>query len=63
MCFTCQEPWVPGHGCVAGRVDYIEVFSDFEEEKGNDGPRRGHNAGHDEEEDQSPSREKREPFL
>ena len=54
LCFTCQEPWVPGHRCATGRAHYIEVFSDFEEEYGNDGPRRGHSAGDDEEEDQSP---------
>ena len=33
LCFTCQEPWVPGHRC-AGKVKahYIEVYSDSDEE-------------------------------
>ena len=49
LCFTCQEPWVPGHRCAAGRAHYIEVFSDCEEEEGNDGHKRGHSTGEDEE--------------
>ena len=55
--FTCQEPWVSGHRCAVGRAHYIEVFSDCEEEEGNNGPRRGHSAGDDEEENPSSSRE------
>ena len=43
LCFTCQEPWVPGHRCAAGKAHYIEVFSDLEEDE-DDEPRRGHNA-------------------
>ena len=63
LCFTCQEPWVPGHICAAGRAHYIEVFSDFEEEDGNDGPRRGHSASDHEEEDKSPSRDEEGAFA
>ena len=34
MCFTCQEPWVPGHRC-SGKANahYIEVYSDSEREE------------------------------
>ena len=33
LCFTCQEPWVPGHRCVGkARVHYIEVYSDSDED-------------------------------
>ena len=32
LCFTCQESWVPGHRCAAGRAHYIEVFYDSEDE-------------------------------
>ena len=28
LCFTCQEPWAPGHRCDAGKSHFIEVFSD-----------------------------------
>ena len=28
LCFTCQEPWAPGHRCAIGKAHYIEVFSD-----------------------------------
>ena len=28
LCFTCQEPWAPGHRCAAGKAHFIEVFSD-----------------------------------
>ena len=29
LCFTCQEPWVPGHRCSwKGKAYYIEAFSD-----------------------------------
>jgi hypothetical protein len=40
LCFSCQEPWVPGHRCAGkARAHYIEVFSDSgddeeEEEQG-----------------------------
>ena len=40
LCFTCQEPWAPGHRCVAGKAHFIEVFSessgeeDEEDDKG-----------------------------
>ena len=27
LCFTCQEPWAPGHRCAAGKAHFIEVFS------------------------------------
>ena len=33
LCFTCQESWAPGHRCASGKVHYIEVFSDVEEEE------------------------------
>lgn len=28
MCFTCQEPWAPGHRCAARKAHFIEVFSE-----------------------------------
>ena len=28
LCFTCQESWAPGHRCAAGKVHFIEVFSE-----------------------------------
>jgi hypothetical protein len=29
LCFTCQEPWVPGHRCAGkAKAHYIEVYSD-----------------------------------
>ena len=31
-CFSCQEPWVPGHNCVKGKAHFFEVFSESEEE-------------------------------
>ena len=40
MCFTCFQPWTPGHKCAKGKAQYIEVFSD------ND----GYEGGMDEEE-------------
>ena len=34
MCFTCQEPWVPGHRCAGkAKAHYIEVYSDSEGEE------------------------------
>jgi len=33
LCFTCQEPWAPGHCCAAGKAHYIEVFSNSEREE------------------------------
>ena len=34
MCFTCQEPWVPGHKCSGkAKSHYIEVYSDNEGEE------------------------------
>ena len=32
LCFSCQEPWAPGHKCVKGKAHYIEVFSESDEE-------------------------------
>jgi hypothetical protein len=33
LCFTCKEPWQPGHRCLGkGKIHYIEVMSDSEEE-------------------------------
>ena len=28
LCFTCQEPWAPGHRSAASKAHFIEVFSD-----------------------------------
>ena len=28
LCFTCQEPWAPGHRCATGKAHFIEVFSE-----------------------------------
>ena len=33
LCFICQQPWVLGHRCVKGKVHYIEVFSEYDEEE------------------------------
>jgi hypothetical protein len=34
LCFTCKEPWEPGHKCMGkGKVHYIEVISDDEEDE------------------------------
>ena len=33
LCFSCQEPWVPGHKCVKGKEHYIEVFSKSDKER------------------------------
>ena len=34
LCFTCQEPWVPGHRCLGkAKAHYIEVYSDNEGEE------------------------------
>jgi hypothetical protein len=33
LCFSCKDPWVPGHKCMGkGQIHYIEVESDSEEE-------------------------------
>ena len=34
MCFTCFQPWTPGHKCTKGKAQYIEVFSDNDEYEG-----------------------------
>jgi hypothetical protein len=40
LCFSCQEPWVPGHRCAGkAKAHYIEVFSDSGED---DGSMRGY---------------------
>ena len=31
LCFTCQQPCVPGHRCVEGKAHYIEVFYEDDE--------------------------------
>ena len=38
LCFTCQEPWAPGHRCAASKAHFIEVFSNDsgEEDEGDD---------------------------
>jgi hypothetical protein len=29
LCFTCKDPWVPGHRCMGkGEIHYIEVATD-----------------------------------
>ena len=28
LCFTCKEPWAPGHRCAVGKAHFIEVFSE-----------------------------------
>jgi hypothetical protein len=29
LCFTCKDPWVPGHRCMGkGEIHYIEVAAD-----------------------------------
>ena len=28
LCFTCQEPWAPGHKCAASKAHFIKVFFD-----------------------------------
>jgi hypothetical protein len=34
LCYTCKEPWEPGHRCMGmGKIHYIEVLSDSEEEE------------------------------
>jgi hypothetical protein len=34
LCFTCKDPWEPGHMCMGkGKAHYIEVLSDSEEEE------------------------------
>jgi hypothetical protein len=34
LCFSCQEPWVPGHRCAGkAKAHYIEVFSDSAEDE------------------------------
>ena len=34
MCFTCFQPWAPGHKCAKGKAQYIELFSDNDEYEG-----------------------------
>eukprot|EP00253_Pinus_taeda_P014292 PITA_14292 len=36
LCFTCQEPWAPGHRCAAGKAHFIEVFSESSGEEDDD---------------------------
>jgi hypothetical protein len=34
LCFTCKDPWVPGHRCMdKGQIHYIEVLVDNDEEE------------------------------
>ena len=35
LCFSCQQPWAPGHRCTKGKAHYIEVFSESEDEEDN----------------------------
>ena len=42
LCFTCQEPWVPGHRCAGkAKAHYIEVYSDSDEDEYQDSIRSG----------------------
>ena len=36
LCFTCQEPWAPGHRCAVGKAHFIEVFSEISGEEDED---------------------------
>jgi hypothetical protein len=40
LCFSCQEPWEPGHKCVGkdrmGKAHYIEVYSDSDSDEDED---------------------------
>ena len=48
LCFTCREPWVPGHRCLGkGQVHYIEVAL----ESDSDEHEKFHNTKEEEEED------------
>jgi hypothetical protein len=47
LCFTCKDPWVPGHRCMGkGEIHYIEVAADSvdseEEEQDPLAQRRSH---------------------
>ena len=33
LCFTWQQPWVPGNRCAKGKAHYIEVFYEDDEEE------------------------------
>jgi hypothetical protein len=34
LCFSCRDPWVPGHKCMGkGEIHYIEVVTDSDEEE------------------------------
>ena len=33
LCFTCQQPWVPGHRCAKGKAHYIEFFFEDDEDE------------------------------
>jgi hypothetical protein len=38
LCYNCKEPWKLGHRCMRkGRVHYIEVVSDEEDENDDGG--------------------------
>ena len=41
VCFTCKDPWVPGHRCMGkGEIHYIKVTTDHvdnEEEEWDNG--------------------------
>jgi hypothetical protein len=38
LCFTCKDPWVPGHRCMGkGEIHYIEVATDSDEEEQDSG--------------------------
>ena len=34
LCFTCFQPWTPGHECTNGKAQYIQVFFDNDEYEG-----------------------------
>ncbi|XP_059064617.1 uncharacterized protein LOC131856731 [Cryptomeria japonica] len=51
LCFTCREPWVPGHRCLGkGQVHYIEVALDSDSDE--------HGEFHDTKEEEEEEKEK-----
>ena len=34
LCFTCFQPWTPGHKCTKGKTQYIEVFFNNDKNEG-----------------------------
>ena len=58
LCFSCQEPWVPGHRCSSkGKAHYIEVYSDSGDEEDETDPEQEGLQVAEEEEQQSKTQE------